>query len=77
MKAVRLLCYTFLLAFDALVGAQPSIAFLILLTNKNVPLIYSLGYHHVVCNGTYRLTTSICEQKTKDCASSGSSQHKP
>ena len=44
-------------------GAQRSIPFLsfsILLTNQNVALIYSVP---------------ICEQKSKDCAPSGSFQH--
>ena len=26
---------------------------------------------------TYKIKSSICKQKTKDCASSGSFQHKP
>ena len=28
-------------------------------------------------NKTYKIKSSICKQKTKDCASSGSFQHKP
>ena len=62
MKPVRLLCYMFLLAFFGPDCAQRSIPIILnLLTNRNIALIYSV---------------IICEQKTKDCARSGSFQHK-
>ena len=60
VKPVRLLCY--MTCFCGPDGAQRSIAFpAFLLTNSNVPLIYSVA---------------ICQQKTKDCAPLGSFQHK-
>ena len=60
MKPVSLLCYMFLWTWRCTTfNSTPSI--LILLTNKIIPLIYSI---------------TICQQKTKDCAPSGSFQHK-
>ena len=60
MKPVRRLCYMFLWTWRCTkFNSIPSI--LILPTNKNIPLIYSV---------------TICQQKTKDCAPSRSFQHK-
>ena len=67
MKPVRLFCYMFLLAFVDLTVHNVQSVFnsvpIILnsLANRNIAMIYSL---------------TICEQKTKDCARSGSFQHK-
>ena len=63
MKPFRLLCYMFLLAFLDLTGTTVNSIPIILnlLTNRNIALIYSV---------------TICEQKTKDFAQSGSFQHK-
>ena len=64
MKPVGLLCYMFLLAFfgpDHAGTTFNSIPIILkLLTNRNIALIYSV---------------TIYEQKTKDCARSGSFQH--
>ena len=68
MKPVRLFCYMFLLAqvVDLTVHNVQSVfnsipIILNLLANRNIALIYSV---------------TICEQKAKDCARSGSFQHK-
>ena len=60
MKPVRLLCYMFLWTWKGTTCKRIPII-LIVLTNKNFALIYSL---------------TICQQKTKDCALSGYFQHK-
>ena len=60
MKPIGLFCYMFF----GPEGAQRSIAFLaflFVLTNKNVALIHSV---------------TIYQKKTKDCSPSGSFQHK-
>ena len=62
IKPIRLFCYMFLLAFVDLCTTFNSIPIILnLLTNRNIVLIYSV---------------TICEQKTKYCARSGSFQHK-
>ena len=61
MKPVRLLCRIFLWTWWCTKRFNNIPIILILLTNKNVALIYS-----VTC----------CEQKTKDCARAESFQHK-
>ena len=60
MKPVRLLCYLFLWTWKCTTFKRIPIIFIVL-TNKNVALIYSV---------------TICQQKTKDCALSGCFQHK-
>ena len=60
MKPVRLLCYMFLWTWKCTTFKRIPII-LIVLTNKNVALIYSV---------------TICQQKTKDCALSRYFQHK-
>ena len=60
MKPVRLLCYMFLWTWKCSTFKRIPII-LIVLTNKNVALIYSV---------------TICQQKTKDCALSRYFQHK-
>ena len=60
MKPVRLLCYMFLWTWKCTTFKRIPII-LIVLTNKNVALIYCV---------------TICQQKTKDCALSGCFQHK-
>ena len=60
MKPVRLLCRIFLWTWWCTKRFNNIPIILILLTNKNVALIYS-----VTC----------CEQKTKDCAHEESFQH--
>ena len=60
MKPVRLLCYMFLWTWKCTTFKRIPIIWIVL-TNKNVALIYSV---------------TICQQKTKDCALSGCFQHK-
>ena len=60
MKPVRLLCYMFLWTWKCTTFKRIPII-LIVLTNKNVALIYSV---------------TICQQKTKDCALSRCFEHK-
>ena len=60
MKPVRFLCYMFLWAWKCTTFKSVPVI-LIVLTNKNVALIYSV---------------TICQQKTKDCALSGCFWHK-
>ena len=59
MKPVRLLCYMFLWTWRCTTFNSIP-SILILLTTKHVPLIYCVTFH---------------QQKTKDCAPSGSFQH--
>ena len=60
MKPVRLLWYIFLWTWKYTTFKSIPVI-LIVLTNKNVALIYSV---------------TICQEKTKDCALSGCFQHK-
>ena len=63
-KPITLLCYMLLLAFLNLTASTFNSIPIILniVTNRNVALIYSV---------------TICQQKTKDCARSGSFEHNP
>ena len=63
-KPITLLCYMLLLAFlDLTASTFNSIPIILnIVSNRNVALIYSV---------------TICQQKTKDCARSGSFEHNP